>query len=166
MWSKRSCLHRHRTRWTTVLGVAAVVAVSVASGGGLAQAEDLPVDSSSPIAGSGSAATGSTAVANGALSGLVPPVLLKALAFAVVPPDQMSSFEQLISHESSWDMFALNPSGAYGLPQALPAEKMGDEGPFWLIDPLTQLRWAYKYMNERYGSPNAAWAFWQANRWY
>ncbi|MFD3945658.1 lytic transglycosylase domain-containing protein, partial [Streptomyces sp. NPDC058579] len=22
------------------------------------------------------------------------------------------------------------------------------------------------YMNERYGSPNAAWAFWQANGWY
>ncbi|KAA0025031.1 hypothetical protein FOY51_00565 [Antrihabitans cavernicola] len=64
-------------------------------------------------------------------------------------------------------MFALNPSsGAYGLAQALPAGKMGDTGPDWLINPLTQIRWAYQYMNDRYGSPNAAWAFWQANHWY
>ncbi|MEV7592863.1 lytic transglycosylase domain-containing protein, partial [Streptomyces sp. NPDC089922] len=26
--------------------------------------------------------------------------------------------------------------------------------------------WGLDYMNERYGSPVAAWNFWQANHWY
>ncbi|MFB7669233.1 lytic transglycosylase domain-containing protein, partial [Kitasatospora sp. NPDC056138] len=30
----------------------------------------------------------------------------------------------------------------------------------------TQIKWAYTYMNERYGSPNAAWSFWAAHHWY
>ncbi|MFF2145480.1 lytic transglycosylase domain-containing protein, partial [Kitasatospora sp. NPDC058190] len=27
-------------------------------------------------------------------------------------------------------------------------------------------KWALDYMNTRYGSPNAAWAFWQTHHWY
>ncbi|NUS42143.1 MAG: transglycosylase SLT domain-containing protein [Mycobacteriaceae bacterium] len=96
-----------------------------------------------------------------------PPLLLKGLAFLVVPPDQMAAFTAIISRESSWNVFAVNPSsGAYGLAQALPAEKMSAEGVDWFFNPLTQLRWAYKYMNKRYGSPNAAWDFWQQHHWY
>ncbi|MFG2915370.1 MULTISPECIES: aggregation-promoting factor C-terminal-like domain-containing protein, partial [unclassified Kitasatospora] len=26
--------------------------------------------------------------------------------------------------------------------------------------------WALDYMNTRYGSPNAAWNFWQSHHWY
>ncbi|MFH8387844.1 lytic transglycosylase domain-containing protein, partial [Kitasatospora sp. NPDC018058] len=26
--------------------------------------------------------------------------------------------------------------------------------------------WTLDYMNSRYGSPNAAWAFWQTHHWY
>jgi hypothetical protein len=119
------------------------------------------------IAGSGSSSTGSaTFVLGRLLSGLVPPIIPQVLAPAVVPWDQLGSFDQIISHESSWNIFAANPSGAYGLGQALPADKMASQAPDWFFDPLTQLRWAYKYMNDRYGSPNAAWAFWQANHWY
>ncbi|GAB4589515.1 aggregation-promoting factor C-terminal-like domain-containing protein [Nocardia sp. IFM 10818] len=92
---------------------------------------------------------------------------LQAMAATIVPADQWWSFNQIITRESGWRVFAVNPhSGAYGLPQALPAHKMTVEGPDWLFNPHTQLRWAYRYMNERYGSPNAAWAFWQAHHWY
>jgi hypothetical protein len=62
---------------------------------------------------------------------------------------------------------ATNPSsGAYGLGQALPAGKMSAAGANWRDDAATQIRWAYNYMNSRYGSPNAAWAFWQGHHWY
>ncbi|MEU0545707.1 transglycosylase SLT domain-containing protein [Nocardia sp. NPDC005978] len=92
---------------------------------------------------------------------------LKGLALSIVPLNQFWAFDQIITMESSWQIFAVNPSsGAYGLPQALPADKMATEGPDWLFNPLTQLRWAYRYMNSRYGSPAAAWEFWQANHWY
>jgi hypothetical protein len=91
----------------------------------------------------------------------------KEIARFIVPPNQFESFDNIITHESSWNMFAVNPSsGAYGLAQALPASKMISAGIDWPINPVTQLRWAYDYMNKRYGSPNAAWVFWQANHWY
>lgn len=91
----------------------------------------------------------------------------RAIALMIVPVDQFPAFDAIITRESSWDIFAVNPtSGAYGLPQALPAHKMASHGPDWMFNPVTQIRWAYDYMNARYGSPNAAWAFWQANHWY
>ncbi|MEV0464529.1 transglycosylase SLT domain-containing protein [Nocardia tengchongensis] len=92
---------------------------------------------------------------------------LQTMSRFMVPFNQWDSFNQIITHESDWQVFAINPtSGAYGLPQALPAHKMFSEGPDWMFNPLTQLRWAYRYMVDRYGSPNAAWAFWQAHNWY
>ncbi|MVU83523.1 transglycosylase SLT domain-containing protein [Nocardia sp. ET3-3] len=92
---------------------------------------------------------------------------LQTVARFVVPGDQWDSFNEIITHESNWQVFAINPtSGAYGLAQALPAHKMFSEGPDWMFNPLTQIRWAYRYMVARYGSPNAAWDFWQAHNWY
>ncbi|WP_433600781.1 transglycosylase SLT domain-containing protein [Nocardia sp. CA-135953] len=91
----------------------------------------------------------------------------RALALTVVPLHQFPAFDAVITHESGWDVFAINPkSGAYGLGQALPAEKMQTHGADWRFNPLTQIRWTYDYMNERYGSPNGAWAFWQTHHWY
>ncbi|GAB0101653.1 hypothetical protein JMUB6875_06170 [Nocardia sp. JMUB6875] len=92
---------------------------------------------------------------------------LQTVSRFIVPDDQWASFDQIITHESNWQVFAINPtSGAYGLAQALPAHKMFSEGPDWMFNPLTQIRWAYRYMVARYGSPNAAWDFWQAHNWY
>ncbi len=91
----------------------------------------------------------------------------RALALTVVPLHQFPAFDAVITHESGWDLFAINPqSGAYGLGQALPAEKMQTHGWDWRFNPLTQIRWTYDYMNERYGSPDGAWAFWQKHHWY
>ncbi|MCU1642211.1 MAG: hypothetical protein JWN03_2486 [Nocardia sp.] len=100
-------------------------------------------------------------------SSAFPRPVLKAMALTVVPLDQFGAFDEVIAHESSWRVFAVNPSsGAYGLAQALPALKMFSAGPDWLVNPMTQLRWAYRYMVERYGSPAAAWDFWQSHHWY
>ena len=91
----------------------------------------------------------------------------QAIAAQIVPADQLASFDEIISHESGWDVTATNPSsGAYGLPQALPGDKMASEGADWQTDATTQLEWALNYMNTTYGSPNQAWVFWQANNWY
>ena len=70
-------------------------------------------------------------------------------------------------HESGWDNHASNPSsGAYGIPQALPASKMGR-----LANPPTssaaaQIRWGLRYIKTRYGSPSNARRFWEAHGWY
>ena len=89
------------------------------------------------------------------------------IAAQIVPADQLASFDQIISHESGWNVTATNPSsGAYGLAQALPGSKMASAGADWQTNPATQIKWALSYMNSTYGSPNAAWAFWQAHNWY
>ncbi|MFE7562254.1 transglycosylase SLT domain-containing protein [Kitasatospora sp. NPDC057500] len=91
----------------------------------------------------------------------------QAIAAQIVPANQLSSFNQIIAHESSWNVTAVNPSsGAYGLAQALPGSKMATHGADWKTNPTTQIRWALDYMNDRYGSPNNAWAFWQTHHWY
>jgi hypothetical protein len=89
------------------------------------------------------------------------------LAREIVPASQYASFSKIVEHESHWNHTATNSSsGAYGLVQALPASKMSSAGSDWKTNPATQIKWGLDYMNERYGSPNAAWAFWQANGWY
>ncbi len=92
---------------------------------------------------------------------------VRAMARTMVPSDQFYAFDQVITHESSWNPFAVNPvSGAYGLGQALPASKMFTHGLDWPYNPATQIRWAYDYMCQHYGSPDGAWAFWQGHHWY
>lgn len=92
---------------------------------------------------------------------------VRALAQSIVPAGQWAAFSNIVSHESSWNFQATNPSsGSYGLGQALPAGKMASAGADWRTNPVTQIKWTLNYMNERYGSPNAAWSFWQAHRWY
>ncbi len=53
-----------------------------------------------------------------------------------------------------------NPvSGAYGIPQALPADKMAGAGADWQTSAATQIRWGLGYIAGRYGTPCSAWAF-------
>lgn len=69
--------------------------------------------------------------------------------------------------ESGWNHLALNrSSGAYGIPQSLPAEKMASAGPDWATNPETQIRWGLGYIEGRYGQPCAAWAHSQQRNWY
>ncbi|MGY5031424.1 aggregation-promoting factor C-terminal-like domain-containing protein [Streptomyces sp. 900116325] len=80
---------------------------------------------------------------------------------------QFQCFSNIVSHESGWNPSATNASsGAYGLVQALPGSKMASAGADWKTNPTTQIKWGMDYMNSRYGSPCAAWTFWQANHWY
>lgn len=95
------------------------------------------------------------------------PAQAKAIAESIVPSSQFLCFSNIIERESSWNVHATNPSsGAYGLPQALPGDKMASMGSDWQNSALVQIKWALSYMTGRYGSPCAAWAFWQAHSWY
>ena len=69
----------------------------------------------------------------------------------------------LWNHESSWVWYAANPSGAYGIPQALPGSKMGAG---WHDDGAVQIDWGLEYIAESYGSPNAAVRIWKQQGWY
>jgi len=80
--------------------------------------------------------------------------------------DQFSCLYQLWSHESGWRVNAENPSGAYGIPQALPGDKMAAYGDDWQTNPTTQIKWGLDYIASRYGTPCDAWSSWQANGWY
>jgi hypothetical protein len=81
--------------------------------------------------------------------------------------DQMPALDNLWTRESGWNHLAENPhSGAYGIPQSLPGDKMATHGDDWRTNPATQIRWGLDYIKNRYGSPDAAWAFFLNNGWY
>jgi hypothetical protein len=74
---------------------------------------------------------------------------------------------ELWQHESSWNVYAYNKSsGAYGIPQALPAKRMAWAGRDWTTNPSTQIRWGLHYIAVRYGGPCNAWRHWRAVHWY
>ncbi|WP_106976288.1 aggregation-promoting factor C-terminal-like domain-containing protein [Streptomyces rimosus] len=80
---------------------------------------------------------------------------------------QFGALDPMWTRESGWNQFAKNPSsGAYGIPQSLPANKMASAGRDWLTNPVTQERWGLGYIKDRYGSPEKAWDFWRRNHWY
>jgi len=72
----------------------------------------------------------------------------------------------LWDHESGWNVHAANASGAYGIPQAVPGDKMASAGPDWQNSALTQIKWGLGYIAGRYDDPCGAWSFWQNNGWY
>ena len=79
---------------------------------------------------------------------------------------QFGCLVSLWDQESSWNVYASNPSGAYGIPQALPGSKMASAGPDWQTNATTQIRWGLGYIKSLYGSPCGAWSHEQATGWY
>jgi hypothetical protein len=73
----------------------------------------------------------------------------------------------LWNKESGWNYQAQNPSsGAYGIPQALPGNKMASAGADWATNPATQIKWGLGYISGRYGTPCGAWGHSQSVGWY
>jgi hypothetical protein len=81
-----------------------------------------------------------------------------------------SEFNCLVSlwnKESGWRANAMNSSsGAYGIPQALPGEKMVSAGEDWATNANTQIEWGLGYISGRYGTPCGAWAHSVDVGWY
>ena len=100
------------------------------------------------------------------------PGTAQSIAFNMLPSfgfsasGQFGCLNNIWTRESGWRYNAENASGAYGIPQALPGDKMASAGADWATDPTTQIRWGLGYIKSVYGSPCQAWAFWQVHDYY
>ena len=80
---------------------------------------------------------------------------------------QFSCLNLLWTRESKWLYTATNAySGAYGIPQSLPASKMASAGADYRTNPVTQIKWGLGYIKQVYGTPCNAWAHSQSTGWY
>ena len=80
---------------------------------------------------------------------------------------QFSCLNSLWTKESHWNYKAHNPrSGAHGIAQALPAEKMSVVATDWRTNPVTQIRWGLRYITIRYDTPCKAWSHFKSKRYY
>lgn len=85
---------------------------------------------------------------------------------AGVGEEDIEAAMYIIYHESGCRVDAANPSGAYGIPQALPGSKMQSAGADWETNPITQIRWMISYVNGRYGGWQQALQFKWDHGWY
>ncbi|WP_237417575.1 lytic transglycosylase domain-containing protein [Actinomadura rayongensis] len=79
---------------------------------------------------------------------------------------QFACLVKLWNKESGWRTTAANPSGAYGIPQALPGSKMASAGSDWRTSARTQIKWGLGYIKSRHGTPCGAWNHSEQNGWY
>lgn len=80
---------------------------------------------------------------------------------------QFTCLVQLWNRESGWRWNAQEPtSGAYGIPQSLPASKMAMFGSDYLTNPRTQIRWGLWYIQQTYITPCGAWYHDYSDGWY
>lgn len=118
------------------------------------------------------ASSSSTATSDGPAGSAPDPGSAEAIAYTLLPSYGFSQSTQwgclydIWQRESDWVYDAENASGAYGIPQSLPAGKMATAGSDYLTDPRTQIIWGLGYIQATYGSPCAAWDFELANGYY
>jgi hypothetical protein len=80
---------------------------------------------------------------------------------------QFECLNRLWTKESHWNYKAHNyKSGAHGIPQALPANKMEIISTDWRKNPVTQMRWGLRYIEIRYETPCKAWAKFMRSNYY
>jgi hypothetical protein len=91
--------------------------------------------------------------------------LMPSYGFSV--SSQWSCLYSLWERESTWNVYAENPtSGAYGIPQSLPGDKMASAGADWQTDAATQIKWGLGYISQIYGTPCGAWDHEEADGYY
>lgn len=79
--------------------------------------------------------------------------------------DSLVAFDNIMKKEAGYRLDAINSSsGACGIAQAHPCEKMGC--PLDQSGLECQTKWAIKYITNRYGDPLLAWNFHLGNGWY
>ena len=105
-------------------------------------------------------------------AGVPDPGSAQAIAYGILQSKGLGDSEYsclvaLWDRESHWNIYAYNASsGAYGIPQALPGEKMASAGADWATSASTQISWGLSYIEGRYGTPCGAWAKSQSSGWY
>jgi hypothetical protein len=147
-------------RQTLIQMTAAARTLSVASKPTMTDPEQILEAQNSNTA-SSSQTTGGTGVAT--LAAPADPTAAQATAKAMLASfgfssSQWSCLYSLWERESTWNVYAENASsGAYGIPQSLPGDKMASAGADWQTDATTQIRWGLGYIKSVYGTPCGAW---------
>ncbi|MEU3016546.1 transglycosylase SLT domain-containing protein [Nocardiopsis sp. NPDC007018] len=164
-------LENQRERVREDVRAAADQAVQSTSGTGAEIAEPEPEpEEETPDSGSsgGSGSTGGSAPTAPVPAGSAKEIALQMVLDQGWEADQFHNcLEPLWQKESGWNHTAQNPSsGAYGIPQSLPGNKMASHGSDWQTNPATQISWGLSYIKDRYGNPCGAWSHSQANNWY
>jgi len=79
-------------------------------------------------------------------------------AFGFNQTTEYDCLYNLWMRESGWNVYAENTaSGAYGIPQSLPGDKMASIAADWQTNPTTQIKWGLTYISGTYGTPCNAW---------
>jgi uncharacterized protein YabE (DUF348 family) len=123
---------------------------------------------------SGSGSSGSGSGSTGSHTGLWHPTPSQAQVYAAAAAAQYgwtgqnwTDLVKLWNRESSWEWYAENASsGAYGIPQSFPANKMATFGANWRDDGGVQIDWGLSNIKSTYGSPSQAWAHSEQYGWY
>lgn len=111
-------------------------------------------------------------VSSAPAAGVPDPGSAQAIAYGILQSmglgdGEYSCLVSLWDRESHWNIYAYNASsGAYGIPQALPGEKMASVGADWATSASTQVTWGLSYISGRYGTPCGAWAHSEEQGWY
>ena len=89
----------------------------------------------------------------------------------VQDPVAVQCLDDLWQAESRWNHRARNKrTGACGIPQAYPCNKMSDAGKAYGVDyrsnPWPQIAWGLSYIDKRYGTPCKAWRKFQRGGGY
>ena len=118
------------------------------------EAQDSNTSSSSQTTG-GTGVVTLAAPANPTAAQATGKAMLASFGFGT---DQWSCLYSLWERESTWNVYAENAaSGAYGIPQSLPGDKMASAGADWQTDAATQIKWGLGYIKDVYGAPCGAW---------
>lgn len=148
-------------RQTLIEMSAAAKTLTVAAKPAMANPEQILEAQNSSTA-SSSMTTGGTGVATTAPPSN--PTAAQATAKAMLASFGFSATTQwpclydLWEQESTWNVYAENPtSGAYGIPQSLPGDKMASAGADWQTNAATQIKWGLGYIKSVYGTPCGAW---------
>jgi hypothetical protein len=148
-------------RQTLIEMTAAAKTLTVAAKPAMANPQQILASQDSSTS-SSSMTTGGTGVATTAPPSN--PTAAQATAKAMLASFGFSATTQwpclydLWERESTWNVYAENPvSGAYGIPQSLPGDKMATAGADWQTDATTQIKWGLGYIKTVYGTPCGAW---------
>jgi hypothetical protein len=162
--AQRAAAQRAAARQAAAKAAAAKAAAAKAAAAKAAAAQAASSASSGSSTSSGSSGSSAASVQP---SGTPQQIALSMLGSFGWSSGEFSCLVSLWDRESGWNTYASNPSsGAYGIPQALPASKMASAGADWATNPATQIRWGLGYIQQVYGSPCAAWGHSQSVGWY
>jgi hypothetical protein len=158
-------------RQTLIAMTAAAKTLTVASRPATADPEEILQAQDATTTASSSETTGGTGITTTAPP--ADPTAAEATGEAMLASFGFNTATQwpclydLWQRESGWNVYAENgASGAYGIPQSLPGDKMASAGADWQTDAATQISWGLGYIKSVYGTPCAAWANEEAYGYY